>query len=610
MADSHIRSVDTDDESMKVEGYAIVFNEPSRQITENSETFYEFITPEAVTDVDWSQVMLLFNHNYDNLLARADNDTLSISIDDTGVFFSAVLPNTTLGRDTYEQIRSGNYKGCSFYFTYLPNDCQRMVGQDGEIFHKVTRIDEVKELSVVVVPAYDSTTVAVARSLNQAINQNKNESEADKKVDKDKILEALQSLMSLITGSTEDPDVPEDSDTEKKPKEDDGKPSEPEDKPTPEDKPDDKEEAVPEAEDEDKKKEKKRDEYDDYDDEPDEPDEPEEPDEDKYRDGQNDKEKEKSEDNSEDKDKKEKEDDKKMETKVDTGAKNEVEEKKRSLVDYMKTKGATRDGLKTTDGQAVIPEQILSAYTVPNDPNNLAQFVNKITVSAPAGRLPILSHDTDVLVDVDELAANPEMSKPGIDQVDYKLVTKAGVLPVSFEMVQDAVINIPQLVSEHAQYKKGRTEQVLIGKALQQAKAVAVTGADGLKDAFNHDLANYTKMFVMSESAYAEVDKIKDNDGRYLFQESLTAPSGKQLLGAPVAIVGDEILGQTGEAKMFIGDLKAFVLEAVKADGITIKWDDNDIRGSKALIYVRLDVEVADEKAGKFITFTPDSPKA
>lgn len=609
MADSHIRSVDSDDNSMKVEGYAIVFNEPSRQITENSETFYEFIIPDAISDIDWSQVMLLFNHDYNNLLARVDNDTLTITVDDKGVFFSAILPDTTLGRDTYEQVKNGNYKGCSFQFDYYPKDCQRITGQHGELFHKITKVSTISELSIVVVPAYDETTVAVARSLNQVVKQNKKESEEDIKLDKEEILKQLKALMEVVTGKDETDETEKPAKDEDKPEQvedkSDDKPVDSEDKPAPD------EPEVPEKEDKDKKPETRDD-------------EDEEIKEDEDRDAVDDKKKdeeskpesdteddkgedEESEDTPKDKDKKKDKGDKEMEIEVDTKKKDEAT---RSFEQFMKTKGATRDGLKTVDGQAVIPEQILSAYTVPNDPNNLAQYINKVTVSAPAGRLPILSHDTDPLVDVDELAANPEMSKPGIGQVDYKLVTKAGVLPVSFEMVQDAVVNIPQLVSEHAQYKNGRTEQVLIGKVLQGATASTVTGADGLKDAFNHDLANYQKTIVMTESAYAEVDKIKDANGRYLFQESLTAPSGKQLFGAPVVVVGDEILGKKGDVKLFIGDLKAFVLEATKADGVTIKWDDNDIRGSKALIYSRLDVVKADDKAGKFITFKPEAAQA
>lgn len=594
VANSHMRSVDTDDSAMKVEGYAIVFNQPSKQITENGETFYEFITPDAVSDIDWSKVMLLFNHDYNNLLARADNDTLTITVDDKGVFFSAILPDTTLGRDTYEQVKNGNYKGCSFHFNYYQNDCQRITSKNGDLFHKITRVNSITELSIVVVPAYDETTVNVARALNQVI-QNDNESEELSTLSKEDILKQIEALTKAVSG-IEDDKKPEQSD-----KDEDKDKSEAEQ--IEEGQSEDKETVV---EDDKDKEDKSRD----VDDEADggEVEKNTERDDKKVED---DKKPEPVEtdkgDEVEDEDKEDK-GDKEMEIKVETGSKQD--EAVRSFEQFMKTKGAQRDGLTTLDGQAVIPEQILSAYTIPNDPNNLAQYINKVTVSAPAGRLPILSHDTDPLVDVDELAANPEMSKPGIGQVDYKLATKAGVLPVSFEMVQDAVVNIPQLVSEHAQYKAGRTEQVLIGKVLQGAKASTAEGADGLKDAFNHDLANYAKTFVMTESAYAEIDKIKDANGRYLFQESLTAPSGKQLFGAPVVIVGDEVLGKKGDTKLFIGDLKAFVLEAVKADGITIKWDDNDIRGSKALIYSRLDVVKADEKAGKFITFKSETAPA
>lgn len=599
---------DVQDGTMKISGYAIVFNEISQDMG-----FYEYVLPSALDGIDLSDILLLYNHDYSNILARASSDNLQIKVDKKGLLFSAVLPDTTLGKDTYNNILAGNLKGCSFGFTIAKGGDKWEKDKDGNVFHYITQLETLSEISITPIPAYTETSLMVQRSLDKFKNGGNNLAEEEKpSID----MEALvNKLVEALTQSKPEAKAQAKEDKEAK---------EPENKEVPEDKPEEvpaKEDKPvtdldPEADDKDKDrdkkqskvgvveeplagdKKKKRDEEDLKDEVtsdtqeviPDTGETPvDEPQEELDKDTRN-----------------IKGDDKEMSTIV----KKQNDEELRSFEAFMKSKGQTRDGLKSEDGQAVIPEDILKAYTVPNDPNNLAQYVNKIEVSAPAGRLPILSHDTDVLVDVDELAENPEMSKPGIGQVDYKLATKAGVLPVSFEMVQDAVINIPQLVSEHAQYKKERTEQVLIGKVLQKATAVEAHTADDLKDAFNHGLGNYTKMFVMSESAYAEVDKIKDANGRYLFQESLTAPSGKQLFGAPVAVVGDDVLGKAGDAHMFIGDVKAFVLEAHKGD-MTIKWDDNDIRGSKALIYTRIDVEVADAKAGKFVTFkAQEDPKA
>ena len=617
---------DTQDGAMKISGYAIVFNEISQDMG-----FYEYIQPTALHGLDLSDLLLLYNHDYSNILARASSDNLHIKIDKKGLFFSATLPETTLGRDTYNNILAGNLKGCSFSFT-LPQDGSGDTwdrDKSGNLIHYVTQIDEMSEISITSVPAYNTTSVRVQRSLDKLKKGATNLAQDEQKPSMD--LEALiNKLVEALTESKPEPKAQSKDDKDKEAKPAEKEPAEtgegeaeevePEgaqevpgetEEPEPENPEDDKDKKdrdskgqpgvveVPLAGAKKKKKKKRADEDKELDEET--PDTEVQADTEVPSDGDADVDLEDPEKDIRSM---------KGNENMSTVLKSKKDEQLRSFEEYMKSKGQVRDGLVEEDGKAVIPEDILKAYTIPNDPNNLAQYVNKIEVSAPAGRLPMLSHDTDVLVDVEELAQNPEMSKPGIGQVDYKLATKAGVLPVSFEMVQDAVINIPQLVSEHAQYKKERTEQVLIGKALQEATPVEAHNADDLKDAFNHDLGNYTKMFVMSESAYAEVDKIKDDNGRYLFQESLTAPSGKQLFGAPVAVVGDDVLGKAGEAHMFIGDVKAFVLEAHKGD-MTIKWDDNDIRGSKALIYTRIDVEVADAKAGKFVTFkAQEDPKA
>lgn len=166
-------------------------------------------------------------------------------------------------------------------------------------------------------------------------------------------------------------------------------------------------------------------------------------------------------------------------------------------------------------------------------------------------------------------------------------------------------MDIPSIVAQYVSDARALTEQEKIGSVLQKATAVSAATADDLKDAFNKGLSNYTKMIVVSESAYAEIDKLKDGNGRYLFQDSISAASGKTLFGAPVIPVPDTVLGKVGENHLFIGDLNAFVLEAFK-DDIEVKWTDNDLwGGDKASVYLRADFQVADDAAGKFVTFTP-----
>lgn len=270
--------------------------------------------------------------------------------------------------------------------------------------------------------------------------------------------------------------------------------------------------------------------------------------------------------------------------------------------DFLKS-GEVRDGLTTVEGAVVIPKEILDVQSVPNDPTQLASYVNSVAVTSGVGSLPVLAKNTARLASTAELAQNPELAKLSLTGVDYKALTYRGVLPVSMEMLQDAP-EIESIVSAYVSEAKALTEQYKIGEVLQKAAAVTVSDVDGIKDAFNKGLSNYNRMFVVSESFFAEIDKVKDADGRYLLQDSITSPSGKQLLGAPVVVVADDVLGKAGEAHAFVGDVKAFALEAMRSD-IAVEWQDDDIFGKKLAVALRADWQVADAQAGKFLTFAP-----
>lgn len=273
--------------------------------------------------------------------------------------------------------------------------------------------------------------------------------------------------------------------------------------------------------------------------------------------------------------------------------------------DFLKT-GEVRDGMTTVDGAVVIPKEILDIQKVPNDPTQLASYVNRVAVTSGVGSLPVLAKNTARLASTAELAENPELAKLSLTGVDYKALTYRGVLPVSMEMLQDAP-EIESVVSAYVAEAKALTEQYKIGEVLQKATAVAVSDVDGIKDAFNKGLSNYNRMFVVSESFFAEIDKLKDSNGRYLLQDSITSPSGKQLLGAPVVVVADDVLGKAGEAHAFVGDVKAFALEAMRSD-IAVEWQDDDIFGKKLAVALRADWQVADAQAGKFLTFAQPAP--
>ncbi|AVL00480.1 phage major capsid protein [Pediococcus inopinatus] len=163
---------DNDSKGKTLSGYAVVFNSPSKDLG----GFTEVVSPKAFDGVDLSNVLMLANHDYSQVLASVKAGTLKLAVDDKGLHFDATLPNTSFANDVYEEVSSGNVDSASFSFA---------VAQDGDTFTKddsgnVTRtINSVKSLfdvSVVAVPAYDSTSVAVdSRSYEKFMNQTKEE---------------------------------------------------------------------------------------------------------------------------------------------------------------------------------------------------------------------------------------------------------------------------------------------------------------------------------------------------------------------------------------------------------------------------------------------------
>lgn len=150
-----IRKADDGTESRTIEGYGAVFNEWSHDLG----WFREKMERTAFDGVDMSNVVATFNHNFDNVLARADSNTLRLSVDERGLKYEFEAPNTTVGNDLLENIRNGNVKGSSFMFSVAKGGSTWTEGK--EIDERViTQVERLIELGPVTNPAYPDTTVA------------------------------------------------------------------------------------------------------------------------------------------------------------------------------------------------------------------------------------------------------------------------------------------------------------------------------------------------------------------------------------------------------------------------------------------------------------------
>ena len=149
----------TDEGSRIISGYASVFN--SR--TTLWEGFDEVVAPGAFTEtLKENDVRALFNHDWSKVLGRTSAKTLTLKEDDHGLNFEVELPNTSYANDLIESMERGDINQCSFGF-YITRE---EIDWDGDPDATVRTIKEVElfEVSVVSLPAYDDTEVALSRS--------------------------------------------------------------------------------------------------------------------------------------------------------------------------------------------------------------------------------------------------------------------------------------------------------------------------------------------------------------------------------------------------------------------------------------------------------------
>ena len=172
---------DTEKEEMIVEGYAVVFN----QITDLG-WCKEIIDRNSFNGADMKDCVLKYNHNDSFLiLARTRNKSLELSIDDHGLKIRAKLIDTTNNKDVYKMIKEGLLDKMSFAFTVA----ERKWDYETDT-RTVLRISKLYDVSVVDVPAYDSTEI-YARSKEEYEKEKREYQEL--KLEKEK----LKLLLSL-----------------------------------------------------------------------------------------------------------------------------------------------------------------------------------------------------------------------------------------------------------------------------------------------------------------------------------------------------------------------------------------------------------------------------
>lgn len=139
-----------ENEDMTVEGYAAVFDSVT-----NLGYMKEVIDRNAFDGADMSDIVMKYNHENSVLpMARTRGGSLQFDVDDHGLKIRAKLPNTSVNRDIYTLIKEKVLSKMSFAFTVKSEEYD----YDTDT-RRILAFDKIFDVSVVDVPAYESTEV-------------------------------------------------------------------------------------------------------------------------------------------------------------------------------------------------------------------------------------------------------------------------------------------------------------------------------------------------------------------------------------------------------------------------------------------------------------------
>lgn len=173
-----------------IEGFAATYGKLSSPIgsARGAGTYRERIQRGAFANAVNSKqdVVMLKNHDVNQVLGRTTAGTLRLADTSKGLRFHCDLPNTNSANELHESIQRGDINGCSFSFALGERD-QKFDEFDEDDFDEfgeersaktksgkrmlvrtITNVSHLLDVSVVTRPAYDGTSVS-ARSADFSV---------------------------------------------------------------------------------------------------------------------------------------------------------------------------------------------------------------------------------------------------------------------------------------------------------------------------------------------------------------------------------------------------------------------------------------------------------
>lgn len=143
-----------EDGGYTVEGYATTFDQPYVLYEYDGVKYMEQVDRNALTGADLSDVIMLYNHE-GMVFARLSNGTLSLEVNEKGLYIRADLSKTEDARRMYESIKAGLVTQMSWAFTVEEESYNEKTRT-----RSILKVRKVYDVSAVSLPANPNTDIS------------------------------------------------------------------------------------------------------------------------------------------------------------------------------------------------------------------------------------------------------------------------------------------------------------------------------------------------------------------------------------------------------------------------------------------------------------------
>ncbi|NFM25170.1 phage major capsid protein [Clostridium sporogenes] len=235
-----------------------------------------------------------------------------------------------------------------------------------------------------------------------------------------------------------------------------------------------------------------------------------------------------------------------------------------------------------TDGGYTVPQDIQTTINELRESKDALQnYITIESVNTLSGSRVFKTRAQQTgFGEVAENGTITEKATPQFTQLPYSVKKYAGFMKVTDELLKDSDQAITSTITTWIGDESRVTRNKLILAELNKKAKTALAGIDDIKTVINVTLDpafRNTSSIITNQSGFDYLDKLKDNDGNYLLQPSVSSPTGKMLNGLDIIIVSNKDLPNDTtsgtKAPVIIGDLKEAII-MFQREGTSIMASD------------------------------------